>query len=90
MTTEEMIKRILVNDIFVSTPESQIGVDDSLRNVLGLESLGFVELRVQCEDTFDIRIGEEDFTPENFGSVRTLTALVSRLRGPLAGGVGGA
>lgn len=87
MNIEETIKKILVNDVFVDTPESQIDIDDSLRNVLRLDSLGFTELRFQCENAFGIRICDEDFSPQNFSSIRTLAALVSRLRGAMTGGV---
>lgn len=82
---ESSIKRILVDDLFVTVPQSQIGPDDGLRDVLGLDSLGFTELRSQCEYEFGVTISDEDFVPENFSSVRTLTDLVSRLQVPLPG-----
>ncbi|MEU1180202.1 acyl carrier protein [Streptomyces sp. NPDC005820] len=77
---ESSIKRILVDDLFVSVPPSRIGPDDGLRDVLGLDSLGFTELRTQCEYEFGVTISDEDFVPEHFSSVRTLTELVVRLR----------
>jgi acyl carrier protein len=83
MNVEATIIRILVNDIFVDVPQSQIGPDDSLREILGLDSLGFTELRTQCEYAFGVTISDEDFAPGNFASVRTLAHLVTRLREPL-------
>jgi len=80
MEIENGIRKILNSELFVEVPPEQIGLDDSLRAGYGLDSLGFVELRVQCEDMFDVRISDEDFTPENFQSVRTVTNLVNRLR----------
>ncbi|MFD6565086.1 acyl carrier protein [Micromonospora profundi] len=80
MEIENGIRKILNSELFVEVPPEQIGLDDSLRAGYGLDSLGFVELRVQCEDMFDVRISDEDFTPENFQSVRTVTDLVNRLR----------
>lgn len=80
MDIEATIKRILVDDIFVAVPQSQIGQDDSLRDVLGLDSLGFVELRAQCEDVFGVTIIDDEFVPENFATVDAVTQLVSRLR----------
>jgi acyl carrier protein len=85
---ETTITRILVDDLFVTVPQSDIGFDDGLRDVLGLDSLGFVELRTQCEYAFGVTISDEDFVPENFASVRTLTQLVSRLRESLPEGAG--
>jgi acyl carrier protein len=52
----------------------------SLRNAHGVDSLGFVELRVQCEDLFGVHISDEEFVPENFRSVAEVAALVRRLR----------
>lgn len=79
-TTEDTIKRMLVSDLFVEVPEDRMGLDDSLRDLIGLDSLGFMELRVQCEDTFGVQISDEDFSPENFTSIRTVTDLVHRLQ----------
>ncbi|MFI6784593.1 acyl carrier protein [Micromonospora sp. NPDC050276] len=76
----DSIRKLLVNDLFVDIPEKEIGADDSLRSVMGLDSLGFVELRVQCEETFGIRISDEEFSPGNFTSVRTVSELVRRLQ----------
>jgi acyl carrier protein len=83
MNIETTIAHILVDDLFVEVPPSQIGPDDSLRNVLGVDSLGFTELRAQCEHAFDVTISDEDFVPEHFSSIRTLTNLVAGLRAPL-------
>ncbi|HEY1571215.1 MAG TPA: phosphopantetheine-binding protein [Pseudonocardiaceae bacterium] len=81
MDMEHRIRKILNTDLFVETPADEIGLDDSLRSVHGLDSLGFVELRVQCEDLFDVHIDDEEFTPENFQSVKTVAHLVRRLQG---------
>lgn len=88
MNIEKTIKRILVDDLFVSVPQDEIGLDDGLRDVLGLDSLGFSELRTQCEYAFDITISDEHFVPENFSTVRDLTHLVTRLSESIPDGAG--
>lgn len=75
-----VLRKMLVEDLFVEVPESEIGPDDRLRAEFGLDSLGFVELRVLCEQRFGIRITDEDFTPENFTSLNSVAALVRDLR----------
>ncbi|NOL42752.1 acyl carrier protein [Kribbella sandramycini] len=77
---ESAIRSILVTDLFVETPADRIGLDDRLRAELGLDSLGFVELRVQAENTFGVTISDDDFSPENFTSIRTVSTLVRDLR----------
>jgi acyl carrier protein len=74
------LRRIIVNDLFVEIAEEQIGLDDGLRTVIGLDSVGFVELRVICEQKFNIEINDEDYTPENFTSIRLLANLIDRLQ----------
>jgi acyl carrier protein len=46
---------------------------------LGIDSIGFVELRSQVERRFDITISDEDFTPENFVSIERLAAYLDRV-----------
>ncbi|MGV9295788.1 hypothetical protein [Amycolatopsis sp. NPDC003676] len=46
----------------------------------GLGSLGFAELRVQGEDLFNVRISDDEFTPENFSALRSVADLVRRLQ----------
>ena len=43
-----------------------------------LDSLGIVQLMVFLGQTFEIEIEDEDFQPENFETVGTLKAFVSR------------
>jgi acyl carrier protein len=74
------LRRLIVNDLFVEIAEDQIGLDDGLRTIVGLDSIGFVELRVQCEQKFNIQISDDDYTPENFTSIRHLANLIDRLQ----------
>ncbi len=74
------LRQIIVNELFVEIPEDQIGLDDGLRTIVGLDSVGFVELRVQCERRFNVQINDDDYTPENFTSIRQLANLIDRLQ----------
>ena len=74
-----ILREILVEELFVDVPVAQIGEHDGLRNTLGLDSLGFIELRAQCERIFKVTICDEDFSPTNFSTIATVTALIARL-----------
>jgi acyl carrier protein len=74
------LRRLIVNDLFVEIPEDQIGLDDGLQSVVGLDSVGFVELRVLCERRFNVEINDDDFTPANFSSIRRLAQFLERLQ----------
>jgi acyl carrier protein len=71
---------MIVDDLYVEIAENDIGLDDGLRTVVGLDSVGFVELRVLCERKFNVEISDDDYTPENFTSIRLLSELIDRLQ----------
>ena len=74
------LRQLIVHELYVEIPEEKIGVDDGLRAVIGLDSVGFAELRVLCEQRFNVLINDEDYTPDNFGTLRRLAALIDRLQ----------
>ncbi|NMO13933.1 acyl carrier protein [Pyxidicoccus fallax] len=80
------IKKILINNLFVELPPEQIGADDGLQSVIGLDSVGFLELRVICEDEFKVSISDEDFNSENFRTVNQIATLIAGLKASSAGG----
>ena len=65
-------------------PTGPLGLDDDLRK-LGLTSMGMVKLMLAIEVAFDLSVPDEDLHPDNFRSVRTIGALVSRLAGRATG-----
>jgi len=86
MNIKDSIKDILATDIFVEIPVPDMDENDNLREVFGLDSIGFVELRVQCAERFGLVISDDDFIPDNFASIATVTALMERLStAPLSG-----
>jgi len=75
---EDRLRDILVEDLFVELEKDRILPTASLRQDLGIDSLGFVELKAQLEKRFSIVISEDDFTPENFSTISSLTSLINR------------
>ena len=74
------LRKMIVTDLFIEVAENDIGLDDGLRTVVGLDSVGFVDLRALCEQRFNIEISDDDYTPENFTSIRVLAELIDRLQ----------
>lgn len=72
------MRELLVNDLFVELPADEIGVQDSLRDVVGVDSLGFAEIMATLEDKYGIKIEDGEFSPENFGTLERLADLVER------------
>ena len=79
INTIDTIKNILIEDLGLDVPKEEIGVEDGLQNVLGMDSVGFVELRFQIEQAFNIKVADEDFVQQNFKNISVLTRLIERL-----------
>ena len=75
---EDCLRDILIEHLFVEFEKDKILPTDSLRQNLGLDSLGFIELKDQVEKQFGIAIAEDEFTPENFSTISSLTGLIGR------------
>ena len=75
---EDCVRDILIEDLFVEFEKDKILPTYSFRQDLGIDSLGFVELREQVEKRFSIVISDDDFTPENFATISSLTSLIDQ------------
>ena len=55
----------------------QLGDDDDLIDSGVVDSLGIFQLVAFLEERFGIKIGDEEITPENFGTVAAIDRLVA-------------
>ena len=81
VSMRDQIKQILVESLNLEdvTPE-QIGDDMPLWGEgLGLDSVDALELMVDLEQKYGIRIEDEDFEPESMATVAKLEEFVTRL-----------
>ena len=81
LSMRDQIKKILVESLNLEdvTPE-QIGDDMPLWGEgLGLDSVDALELMVDLEQQYGIRIEDEDFEPEAMATVAKLEEFVTRL-----------
>ncbi len=76
---ESRIKQILVEDVYLDLSVESIRASDGLAVDLGLDSLGFTELRVQCERQFATKIPDEHFNSVRFHSVGSVRDLILEL-----------
>ena len=79
MSIADKIKEILVAEINVEIPSDRMVDSDSLRDTYGLDSLGFAELQVQCEEMFGIIIPEDESNAENFATLGSVIAFVESI-----------
>jgi acyl carrier protein len=79
MTQEEirdMLARILVEKLNCSIAVGEVGWDSSLRDDLGIDSLGAAELLFEIEETFGVDIGTLD--ARSLVTVRDAVYAISR------------
>jgi len=75
---EDKIKRMIVECCFLEIEPSEIGDDEVLIKRWDIDSLKLFEIVLGTEDEFDILVMDEDFTVDNFRTVRDIADCVRR------------
>lgn len=70
------IRDFVLDRLAPTSGRSDIADDDDLIDSGVIDSLGIFQLVAFLEETFGIAIGDEEITPENFGSVSAIERLV--------------
>ncbi len=74
---EQRIKELIVELLFLKdTAPADIGDDDVLEETLSVDSVALFQIIAGIEEAFDIRLGEDDFEPESFRTVRAIAEFV--------------
>ncbi|AIO67040.1 acyl carrier protein [Burkholderia oklahomensis] len=69
----ERLRDIVATRLDLDIKPEQIGLTDGFQSTIGIDSIGFIELRYQCEEAFGIKIDDDDFTPDNFSNCDALS-----------------
>jgi len=75
-TIVKELKKILVEDLFVSIPEGEIKLEDSIASDLGVDSVGLIELVTILEEKYGIEISSDEAASENLRTLDRLSSLV--------------
>ncbi len=70
--------RTFIAQSFLYQEELTFGDEESLLAQGVVDSMGVLELVTFLEDTFRIKVADEELLPDNLDSVRQLTAFVQR------------
>ena len=82
MQDVKSVIRGFILDNFVMDGRSAVGDDTSFMESHLLDSTGFIELVSFVEETFGVKVADEELLPENFDSVRNIEGFLAR-RGAL-------
>lgn len=75
--TKQTVRQFLASNFIVSDLDS-VQDSDSLLDRRILDSTGFIELVSFLEESFGIRIADEEMVPENLDSIGAIDAYVTR------------
>jgi len=82
-TSAEAIRdaiRAFVRRRFPMAVAAEVKDEESLLDSGIVDSLGILDLVAFLEETFGIRVGDEELSPENFDSIETVTRFVAAKR----------
>jgi len=71
------VRAFIVERLAPATGRTDLDDHDDLIDSGVVDSLGIFQLVAFLEETFRITIGDEEITPENFGSVTAIERLVA-------------
>jgi acyl carrier protein len=77
---ESAIRDFLSRDLFGARLARALEVGDLLFELGLIDSMAVVKTVAFCEQTFDVRVPDEELLPENFETIGSIAAMVTRLR----------
>ncbi len=83
----ETVKSKITHFIFEKFPvarKRQLGENTPLLETGIVDSIGVLEIVTFIEQSFAVAVSDDDLTPENFGSIASITAFVDGKIGELA------
>jgi acyl carrier protein len=84
----EDFRKFVVENFLLGTSEDGLDEDTSFLANGIIDSTGILELIAYTEQTYALRMEDEDLTPDNLDSLRKLTLFVERKRRQVAEEVG--
>ena len=78
MNIKQTIRRYVLENFLFTDDESTLKDDDSFLASGIIDSTGVLEIMLFVEETFDIKVEDEEMLPENLDSIANLVAFVQR------------
>lgn len=81
MQVAEKTRRYILENFLFSDDPSALGLDDSFLERGLIDSTGMLEVIMFLEETFGVKVTDEEMIPANLDSVNKIAALVRRKTG---------
>ncbi len=89
MNVQETVKKYIVEAMLMGRGGDDLAGDTSFLARDILDSTGVLELAFFLEETFAIKVADEDMVPENLDSLNAIAAFVARKQARVAADRGG-
>ena len=83
MNVESTVRQFLRGEL--GKDESSVGPDDSLLESGTIDSMGVLQLVAFLENTYAVKVDDEDLMPENFDTISAIAAFIERRRAETRG-----
>ncbi|MFA6262630.1 MAG: acyl carrier protein [Bacteroidia bacterium] len=75
------LRRYVEDNFIMGAGGTKLGDADSFLEFHVLDSTGFLELISHLEETYGIKVGDDEMVPENLDSIDAVAAYLERKRG---------
>ncbi len=77
----QRVKQYIIDNLLMGADGVQIADDTSFLEQGLVDSTGVLELVTYLEDTFDIKVGDDEMTPDNLDSLNRIATYVTAKQG---------
>lgn len=81
MSIKNEIKSFILKNYLFTDDDAALADGDSLMQKGVVDSTGILELIMHVEETYGVKVLDEEMVPENLDSVTAISAFVERKRG---------
>ncbi|HNR22882.1 MAG TPA: acyl carrier protein [Steroidobacteraceae bacterium] len=78
MSVAEQVRQYILENFLFSTDVSLLGLDESFLERGLIDSTGMLEVILFLEETFGVKVADDEMVPENLDSVNRIAAFVER------------
>lgn len=77
---KNQVRQFIADNFILGAEGVSLGDDDSFLEHHVLDSTGFLELISHLEETYGIKVLDDEMVPENLDSLRSVTDFIARKR----------
>jgi acyl carrier protein len=81
MSAKQQVRRFILTNYLFTEDEKKLADGESLMQSGTMDSTGILELIMFLEETFGIKVADDEMVPANLDSVQNVVAFIERKQG---------